>query len=42
LILDVIRARFKPVMLTTLTTVLGLLTLALKDELWGSLAVAFI
>jgi multidrug efflux pump subunit AcrB len=29
-------------MLTTLTTVLGLLTLALKDELWGSLAVAFI
>ncbi len=42
LILDVIRARFKPVLLTTLTTVLGLLTLALKDELWWSLAVAFI
>jgi len=34
LILDVIRARFKPVLLTTLTTVLGLLTLAVKDELW--------
>ena len=42
LILDVIRARFKPVLLTTLTTVLGLLTLAIKDELWWSLAVAFI
>ncbi len=42
LILDVVRARFKPVLLTTLTTVLGLMTLALKDELWWSLAVAFI
>ncbi len=42
LILDVIRARFKPVLLTTLTTVLWLMTLAVKDELWGSLAVAFI
>ncbi|MDD2870457.1 MAG: efflux RND transporter permease subunit [Candidatus Gracilibacteria bacterium] len=42
LILDVIRARFKPVLLTTLTTVLGLSTLAIKDALWGSLAVAFI
>ena len=42
LILDVIRARFKPVLLTTLTTVLGLTTLAVKDELWWSLAVAFI
>jgi len=42
LILDVIRARFKPVLLTTLTTVLGLLTLAIKDDLWWSLAIAFI
>jgi multidrug efflux pump subunit AcrB len=42
LILDVIRARFKPVLLTTLTTVLWLTTLAVKDDLWGSLAVAFI
>ncbi len=42
LILNVVSARFKPVLLTTLTTVLGLLTLAIKDELWGSLAVAFI
>ncbi len=42
LIFDVIKARFKPVLLTTLTTVLGLLTLAVKDALWGSLAVAFI
>lgn len=42
LILDVIRARFKPVLLTTLTTVLWLSTLAIKDDLWWSLAVAFI
>lgn len=42
LILDVIRARFKPVLLTTITTVLWLTTLAIKDDLWGSLAVAFI
>ena len=42
LILDVIRARFKPVLLTTMTTVLWLTTLALKDELWWSLAMAFI
>jgi len=42
LILDVVRARFKPVLLTTLTTVLWLMTLAIKDELWGSLAIAFI
>ncbi len=41
-ILEVISARFKPVLLTTITTVLGLLTLAIKDDLWGSLAVAFI
>ncbi len=42
LILDVIRARFKPVLLTTLTTVLWLTTLAIKDALWWSLAIAFI
>jgi len=41
-ILEVIKARFKPVLLTTITTVLGLATLAIKDDLWWSLAVAFI
>jgi multidrug efflux pump subunit AcrB len=29
-----ILTRLKPVFLTTLTTVLGLITLAFKDELW--------
>ena len=42
LILNVIKARFKPVLLTTLTTVLWLSTLAIKDDLWWSLAIAFI
>ncbi len=42
LILNIVKSRFKPVLLTTLTTVLGLLTLAVKDALWWSLAVAFI
>jgi multidrug efflux pump subunit AcrB len=40
--LDIIRARFKPVLLTTITTVLWLSTLAIKDDLWWSLAIAFI
>jgi multidrug efflux pump subunit AcrB len=42
LILNVIKSRFKPVLLTTLTTVLWLSTLAIKDDLWWSLAIAFI
>lgn len=42
LILNVIKARFKPVLLTTITTVLWLSTLAIKDDLWWSLAIAFI
>ena len=42
LILHVIKSRFKPVLLTTLTTILWLSTLAIKDDLWWSLAVAFI
>ena len=41
LILEVIKTRLKPVFLTTLTTVLWLITLAIKDEMWWSLAVAF-
>jgi len=42
LILEVVRSRFKPVLLTTITTVMWLATLAIKDDLWGSLAMAFI
>jgi hypothetical protein len=34
ILLEVVRSRLKPVFLTTLTTVLGLVTLALKDDLW--------
>ncbi|PZM86569.1 hypothetical protein DLH72_00675 [Candidatus Gracilibacteria bacterium] len=39
---DTIKQRFPAIFLTTLTTIAGLITLALKDELWGSLAIAFI
>ncbi len=39
--LDVVKTRIKPVFLTTLTTVLWLATLAVKDALWWSLALAF-
>lgn len=42
LIINVIKSRFKPVLLTTLTTILWLSTLAVKDDLWWSLAIAFI
>ncbi len=41
LFLEVATSRLKPVFLTTLTTVLWLITLAIKDDLWGSLALAF-
>ena len=41
ILLDVVHARLKPVLMTTITTILGLMTLILKDELWGWLALAF-
>ncbi|EKD66772.1 MAG: Outer membrane efflux protein [uncultured bacterium (gcode 4)] len=41
LLLDVVRSRLKPVLLTTTTTILGLVTLAITDEMWWSLAMAF-
>jgi multidrug efflux pump subunit AcrB len=41
IIIHTIFSRLRPVFLTTLTTVLGLISLALKDELWWSLGVAF-
>jgi multidrug efflux pump subunit AcrB len=34
ILLEVVGSRIKPIFLTTLTTILGLLTLAIKDELW--------
>ena len=34
--------RFVPIFLTKLTTILGLVILAMKDELFGSMAIAFI
>ncbi|MFZ2718976.1 MAG: efflux RND transporter permease subunit, partial [Candidatus Absconditicoccaceae bacterium] len=37
-----ISIRFVPIFLTKLTTILGLLILAFKDELFGSMAIAFI
>jgi multidrug efflux pump subunit AcrB len=41
ILLDTVNSRLKPVFLTTITTVLWLITLAIKDALWGSLAIAF-
>lgn len=41
ILLDVVKSRLKPVLLTTTTTILGLVTLALTDEMWWSLAMAF-
>jgi len=38
---EIVKQRFRPLFLTTLTTVLGLLTLAFKYELWASLAYTF-
>jgi multidrug efflux pump subunit AcrB len=37
-----IRERFVPIFLTNATTIIGLSILALKDELFGSMAIAFI
>mgnify|MGYP002335717720 CR=1 FL=1 len=41
-LLQTIQSRFVPIFLTSSTTIAGLITLALKDELWGGLAIAFI
>lgn len=41
LLLEVIKSRLKPILLTTVTTILWLIILAIKDELWWSLSVAF-
>jgi len=41
ILVKTVLSRLLPVFLTTLTTVLWLLTLAVKDELWGSLALSF-
>lgn len=40
-LIKTVRSRFMPIFLTTSTTIAGLVTLALKDELWWGLAVAF-
>ncbi|HMS91774.1 MAG TPA: efflux RND transporter permease subunit, partial [Candidatus Absconditabacterales bacterium] len=37
-----IAERFIPIFLTKVTTIIGLLILAVKDELFGSMAIAFI
>ena len=37
-----IALRFVPIFLTKLTTILGLIILSFKDEIYGGLAVAFI
>lgn len=42
LIVQTVQARFSPIFLTSATTIAGLITLAIKDALWGSLAIAFI
>ena len=39
---NTIKERFSAIFLTTFTTISWLITLAVKDELWWSLAVAFI
>lgn len=41
LLLETVNSRVKPIFLTTLTTTAGLITLALKDEMWAWLAIAF-
>ncbi len=41
-LVQTIRDRFNAIFLTTSTTIAGLVTLAVKDELWWSLAIAFI
>ena len=41
LLLETVNSRVKPIFLTTLTTTAWLLTLALKDEMWAWLGIAF-
>jgi len=41
ILLETIKSRLMSVFLTTLTTILWLMTLAVKDALWGSLALSF-
>lgn len=41
-LLDTVKSRFTPIFLTSSTTIAWLVTLALKDELWWWLAIAFI
>ena len=41
ILIKTVLSRLLPVFLTTLTTILWLITLAVKDELWGSLALSF-
>lgn len=41
-VIDAAKSRFIAIFLTTATTISGLVTLALKDELWWGLAVSFI
>lgn len=41
-LIETIQSRFLPIFLTSSTTIAGLVTLALKDELWWGLAIAFI
>lgn len=40
-LIDTVKSRFSPIFLTTLTTIAWLFTLAIKDELWWSMAIAF-
>ncbi len=42
LLVETVQHRFSPIFLTSLTTIAWLVTLALKDALWWSLAIAFI
>lgn len=41
-LIQTIQSRFVPIFLTSTTTIAGLVTLALKDELWWGLAISFI
>jgi len=41
ILIKTVLSRLSPVFLTTFTTILWLITLAVKDELWGSLALSF-
>jgi len=41
LLLETVNSRVKPIFLTTLTTTVWLITLALKDEMWAWLGIAF-